>query len=44
MREYDATYCSDLKELYSFIDKANKYRYEIISVTEKCGYTVVFKK
>ena len=44
MREYKVTYCSDLKELYSFIDEANKYKYEIISVTEKYGYTVVFKE
>ena len=42
-RMYKCEYCSDLMELYDFLDKANENNYEIISVTQKYGYTIIYK-
>ena len=40
---YKCTFCGDLKDLRKFLDKANENDYKIISVTEKCGYTIIYK-
>ena len=40
---YKFTFCSNLKELKDFIDRANKYGYTIILVTERSGYTIIYK-
>lgn len=41
---YDCTYCSDLRELRDFLKKANEEEYEIISMVEKYGYTIIYKR
>ncbi|MFR2887954.1 MAG: hypothetical protein ACLTDM_07160 [Clostridium butyricum] len=40
---YKFTFCSNLKDLGDFLDRANKYGYTIISVTEKHGFTIIYK-
>lgn len=40
---YKCIFCSNPIELAKFIDKANREGYTIISVTEKYGYTIIYK-
>lgn len=43
MNEYYAEYCSDLKDLYKFLNEANNRGYEIITMTQRYGYTIIYK-
>ncbi len=40
---YRCTYCTDLQDLRKFLEKANDNKYNIISVTQKHGYTVIYE-
>lgn len=40
---YKCDFCGDLRALSKFLDKANENGYVIISVTQKYGYTIVYK-
>ena len=40
---YKCTFCGVLNDLRKFLDEANKNGYMIISVTERSGYTIIYK-
>lgn len=42
--KYKSEYCLNLHELNDFLEKCNKNGYEIITMTERCGYTIIYKK
>lgn len=41
---YDYEYCSDMLKLHEFLKDANNKGYEIISMTQRYGYTILYKK
>lgn len=40
---YECKYCSDLVKLYEFLKEANSKDYEIISMAQRHGYTILYK-
>ena len=40
---YEVEYCKDIVKLHKFLREVNEKGYEIIAMTEKGGYTILYK-
>lgn len=41
---YEYEYCIDFVKLSEFLEKANENKYEIVSVIERKGFVIIYKR
>lgn len=44
IKMYEYEYCIDFVKLSEFLEKANENKYEIVSVIERKGFVIIYKR